>query len=279
MKTTNSALNISDKIRGAALAAPSSLIIVIFFIYPFFNSFIGSFYDRAGKFAPENYQFALERYGQDLVYTVVISIISVILLLLITAFLAGIFRLYTYPVIEFLFKVPLFVPYVVVGHAVRVYLAPHGTLNSLLAFLGLLNPDNMPSIAYSSLGLIFALVWKNLGMSLLIILGAYRGISDATLEAARQLGAGRLRIIKDFLIPMSKGAFGVVAILMFTSMISSFSIPSMIGSGQKRMIMLDIHQQMIIQQNPGVANALGVFTYILSIGAAFYYLRGIKDSD
>lgn len=122
-------------------------------------------------------------------------------------------------------------------------------------------------------------MWKNLGMSLLIVLGAYRGVNDNTLEAARQFGATNYQIIKDFLMPMSKGSFGVVAVLMFTSMIGSFSIPSMVGSGKYRMIMLDIHQQMIIQQNSGVANALGVFAYILSIGAAIYYLKGLKSND
>jgi hypothetical protein len=72
--------------------------------------------------------------------------------------------------IEFLLKVPLFVPFVVVGHAMRVFLAPHGTLNGLLLPLGILDPNRPPSLAGSWLGLSLALAWKHLALAALLFL-------------------------------------------------------------------------------------------------------------
>lgn len=266
----------SNYLWGVVLSAPSFLLVLIFFIYPFVMSFVRSFQTKDGSISSLNYVMAFERYGIDLLYTVFISASSLIILIVVTALIAGVFRLYAFPVLEFIFKIPLFVPYVVVGHAIRVYLAPHGTLNSLIAATGIINPDNLPSIAYSSIGLIFALVWKNLGLSLLLVLGAFRGINESMLEAAIEMGASKFKLIKDFLVPMSRGSFGVIAILTFTSMISSFSIPAMLGSGTYRMLMIDVHQQMIYQQNQGMANAIGVFGYLCSMGAAVYYLKGLN---
>lgn len=243
-------------------------------------SFQRSFQLTDGSYSFANYTESFHRYAPDIFYTVLISIVSLVILLLISAVLGGILRLYSFSVIEFLFKIPLFVPYVVVGHAVRVFLAPHGTLTSLLSALSVLNPDHLAPIAFSSAGLIFALVWKNLGLSLLLIVGAFRGVNENMLEAAEGMGANKLQLIKDFLVPICKNSFGVIAILTFTSMIASFSIPAMIGNGGgNQMLMIDVYQQMISQQNLGMANAIGVYGYIFSMGATIYYLRGVGKSD
>ncbi len=268
--------NFIRKWEGIIFSMPSTILILLLFIYPFILSFIKSFQLTDGSYSFANYSESLQRYAPDILYTVIISVVSLMILLFVAALLGGILRIYSFPVIEFIFKIPLFVPYVVVGHAVRIFLAPHGTLNSMLSMLHVLNPDALAPLAFSSAGLIFALVWKNLGFSLLLIIGAFRGINQDMLEAAEGMGAGKLRLIKDFLVPMCKSSFGVIAVLIFTSMMASFSIPAMIGNGGgNQMLMIDVYQQMVDQQNIGMANAIGVFGYIFSIGATLYYLRGV----
>ena len=74
---------------------------------------------------------------------------------------------------EFLLKVPLFVPFVVVGHALRVALEPVRARPSRRSWAGIA----------------LALAWKHLGLAALLLLGAFRGIDESYLEAARQLGA------------------------------------------------------------------------------------------
>nr|WP_285891107.1 ABC transporter permease subunit [Paenibacillus pasadenensis] len=215
----------------------------------------------------------------DLLFTIFICLISLVLVLALASLLAGWLRLKADPFVEFLFKIPLFVPFVVVGHAMRVFLAPHGTLNSLLAATGLFNPDSLPGVAFSTLGLIAALVWKNIGLTLLLVMGAFRGINSSYLEAARNSGAGGFRLIKDMMIPMSWGTISVAGILTFTSMIGNFSIPAMLGdAGGSQMLMIDLYYELIYRQDTGAANALGVISYLASLGAAIYYVKKVAKS-
>lgn len=266
-------------LAGVLMIAPATLIVIGLFLYPFAGSLIGSFRTAEGKWTFTNYAYVIDTYYMDLLFTIFICLISLVLVLALASLLAGWLRLKADPFVEFLFKIPLFVPFVVVGHAMRVFLAPHGTMNSLLAATGLFNPDSLPGVAFSTLGLIAALVWKNIGLTLLLVMGAFRGINSSYLEAARNSGAGGFRLIKDMMIPMSWGTISVAGILTFTSMIGNFSIPAMLGdAGGSQMLMIDLYYELIYRQDTGAANALGVISYLASLGAAIYYVKKVAKS-
>ena len=111
-------------------------------------------------------------------------------------------------------------------------------------------------------------------MALLLMMGAFRSIDDNYIEAAYNVGAHRLHMIAKILVPMAKGAIAVAAVLIFTSIIANFSIPVMLGVGNgPRMVMVDLYYQIVYQHNYGAANAIGVISYLISLGAAIYYLK------
>ncbi|MFD0676983.1 MULTISPECIES: ABC transporter permease [unclassified Paenibacillus] len=275
-KTNSSATVLWHKAAGVGLATPALAVVALLFVYPFVLSFISSLRSQEDVWTFANYAEAISLYGGDLVFTLWVCLVSLALLIVFSAMIGGFLRLGAYPVLEFIFKIPLFVPFVVVGHAMRVFLAPHGTLNSAIAITGWFNPDMLPSFAFTTFGLIAALVWKNLGLALLLVLGGFRSVNEGMLEAARGMGAGKLRLIWHFLVPMNKSSIGVMAVLTFTSMLGCFSIPAMLGNaGGKQMLMMDLYHQSVYQHNYGLANAIGVITYIASMGAAIYYLKGL----
>jgi len=258
------------------LALPSLAVVVWLFVLPFFRSAITSFQDQSGQWTLQNYATAYRLYFGDLLYTVFVATVSLTAVLLIAILVSGFVRIYGGGAVQFLFKIPLFVPFVVVGHAMRVFLAPHGLLNSGLAQVGLVNLDNPPSIAFSWVGIAVSLTWKNMALAILLILGAFESVGNTFLEAARNFGAGWFRQVKDVLLPMCLPSIAVAAVLIFTSMLASFSIPMMIGSGKgAQMLMIDVYYRIVYQNDYGVANALGVVSYILAMGAAIYYLRTV----
>ncbi len=262
-----------------ALFVPAIFILSVLFVYPFFRSFIGSFRVN-NHWGLQNYLTVMDLYKGDILYTLAISLASLLILLIFAIILGGFLRLKQNTVLEFLFKIPLFIPFVVVGHAMRVFLAPHGTLNAVLAALGLVNLQNPPSLAFSATGIVIALTWKNLSFALLMMMGAFRSIDDSYIEASYNMGAKSLRTIVSVLMPMAKGAIAVSAVLIFTSMIGSFSIPIMLGAGNgPQMAMVDLYYQIVYQNNYGAANALGVISYLLSMGAAIYYLRMVTTHE
>jgi ABC-type Fe3+ transport system permease subunit len=193
-------------------------------------------------------------------------------------FLGGFLTIKSNRIIEFLFKIPLFIPFVVVGHAMRTFLAPKGLLNSLISQTGLIDLDNPPNFIYGSVGIIISLTWKQMALALLLVMSAFRSVDQSYLEAAKNFGASTYKQIVDFLIPLSKGSLGVAAILIVTSFLQNFSVVMMMGnSGGAKHIMIDIFHIINYLQDMPLANALGVISYLLALGAAVIYLReGLK---
>jgi len=156
-----------------------------------------------------------------------------------------------------LLKVPLFVPFVVVGHALRVFLSPWA-----------------PGLAGSWTGIALALAWKHLGLAALLLLGAFRAVDESHLEAARNFGAGTARLTRDILVPMAGPSLAVSAVLIFSSMLASFSIPLMMGrGGGAQMLMIDVYYRFGQHGDFETAAALGVVGYLMAMGAALVYLR------
>lgn len=272
-------MRLSSRLLSLAVAVPPLAIIVWLFFIPFLSSAHLSVLHE-GEWSLRNYALAWRLYRFDVLYTLWISLVSLVLVIGIAVFLCGYLRIVGHRTVEFLFKVPLFVPFVVVGHGMRVLLAPRGTLNSTLAQFGLINLADPPSIAFTWLGIVVSLVWKNLALAVLLVLGAYRAVDEAYLEAARNVGASAYRQIKDILLPMAAPSLVVASAFMFTSMLASFSIPLMIGGGeQPQMLMVDVYYRINYQDDLGTANALGMVSYLLAMGVAGYYLRTITVKE
>jgi len=263
------------RLVSLAIAAPPLALVVWLFFVPFLSSAHLSF-QREGEWSLRNYYLVWRLYKYDVLYTLGLSLVALILVIGIAIVLCGYLRIVGHRSVEFLFKIPLFVPFVVVGHGMRVLLAPRGTLNSTLAQVGLIDLSDPPSIAFSGAGIVVSLVWKNLALAVLLVLGAYRAVDEAYLEAARNAGASGFRQIVDILLPMAAPSLVVASAFMFTSMLASFSIPLMIGSGEPpQMLMVDVFYRINYQNDLGTANALGMVSYLLAMGVAGYYLRSI----
>jgi ABC-type Fe3+ transport system permease subunit len=265
----------SLRLASLAIAAPPLAIVVWLFFVPFLSSAHLSFL-KDGQWTLRNYALVWRLYRWDVLYTLWISAVSLVLTIGIAVVLCGYLRIVGHRTVEFLFKVPLFVPFVVVGHGMRVLLAPRGTLNSALAQVGVVNLADPPSIAFTWAGIVVSLMWKNLALAVLLVLGAYRAVDEAYLEAARNVGASTLRQITDILLPMAAPSLVVASAFMFTSSMAAFSVPLMIGGGeQPQMLMVDVYYRINYQDDLGTANALGVVSYLFAMGVAGYYLRTI----
>lgn len=270
-------MRLSTRIACLIIALPPLAIVVWLFFVPFLSSAHLSLMHE-NQWSLRNYFLVWRLYKFDVLYTLWIAFVSLVVVLGMAVFLCGYLRLYSNRAVEFLFKIPLFIPFVVVGHAMRVLLAPKGTLNAVLSQVGLINMSDPPSIAFGWIGIAVSLIWKNLALAVLLVLGAYRSVDETFLEAARNFGASGFRQIKDILLPMSKASLAVAGAFMFTSMLASFSVPLMIGSGEPpQMVMIDVYYRINYQGDYGTANALGVVSYLLAMGVAGYYLRTISQ--
>lgn len=254
---------------------PAVAVLVVGFGIPLLQSLAGSFV-REGRVTLENYQIVARLYLHDVLYTLAIAAAGVALTFGLGIHLAGYLRLRAWPWVEFLLKIPLFVPFVVTGHAMRVFLQPSGTLALTLSGLGLLPPGSRFGIGEGWLGLVVALTWKHLALVVLLLVGAFRGVDDSYLEAAQGFGAGVLRQIWAVLVPMSATSLALTLVLTLTSMLASFSIPLLMSRGSgPQMLMIDLYYRFGQHGDFGVASALGVVSYVMASGAVYAYLRSV----
>lgn len=266
------------KLLPLVFIIPPVIILTIEYIIPFIRVVIGGFSSEEDPL--KGFETVGNLYIGDIFYTIFISAASLIITLLLAIFIGSYLRIKRDKFVEFIFKIPLFIPYVVVGHAMRTFLAPHGTLNSLLSFLGLIDINNPPSLAFSSTGIIIALVWKNLAFALLLILAQFQSVSDHYIQAARNFGANFFQVTKDVLVPMCKSSIIVSGIILFSSLLASFSIPIMMGNGEgAQMIMVDLYYRITYLNDMQTANAIGIISFILSFGSAWYYIRKAVDFE
>jgi ABC-type Fe3+ transport system permease subunit len=245
-----------ERLLWGALCAPPLAVLGAVFVWPLAASVTASF-TRDSAFSLASYGTVWRLYAGDVLYTVGVAAAGTAVTFLAAIPACGWLRARAFGPVEFLLKVPLFVPFVVVGHALRVFLSPY-----------------VPALASSWAGIALALAWKHLGLATLLLLGAFRGVDESYLEAARNFGAGTGRLTRDVLVPMAAPALGVSAILIFSSMLASFSIPLMMGrGGGPQMLMIDVYYRFGQHGDFATASALGVVAYLLALGAALVYVR------
>jgi ABC-type Fe3+ transport system permease subunit len=93
------------------------------------------------------------------------------------------------------------------------------------------------------------------------------------IEAARNLGARRWRVLVDIVLPQVRGTLLVGLVLSFVTMLSVLSVPMMINPNSPTMLTVDIAYRINSHGDYAVANALCLMSLVLAAGAAALYLR------
>lgn len=248
---------------------------VVLYLYPFAGSIYRSLLDKDGALTLANYVKAWDLYQRDIFFSLGVTVLSTVISVALSIALAAYLRLTSgrvHRLIAIVYRVPIFIPFVVVAQMMNTFLAPHGLLNIFLAQLGLIDL-NAPLRLFNWQGLTFGFVWKQTAFTTLIVLGGFEMIDNSYIEAARSIGANLLRVIVKVLVPMSLTSIAVGAILVFTSTMGTFTLPFMIVAGEPTTVTVDIAHRVNYFRDYGVANALGSITYVMVLVAAIYYLR------
>ena len=265
----------SHRLTGILLVAPALAIVLLLFIVPLFGAITGAFY-VSGGWGTGNFTKAFELYSSDIIFTFVIVTLSSLLIALFAIAIGGYLTLGSNPravtVLRWLYRWPLFIPFIVVGQILRTFLAKNGLMNSLLIETGLLTPLQAMSFL-DWRGIVIAFVWKQTPFVTLLLAGAMASIDRSTIESARNLGAGRLRILIEIVLPQVRQTLLVGLILSFVTMMSVLSVPLMINAQSPTMITANMAFRINAYGDYGVANALGTISLLMTSLVAWIYLR------
>lgn len=270
------ARSISPRLAGLLLVSPALLVIALFFIVPLGLSVHSAFTDKAGAFTLAHFAKSFEYYGNDMVFTVAIVLLSCALIAMVAIAIAGYLTLGEHPLtkaaLRWLYRWPLFIPFVVTGQVMRTFLAKNGMLNHVLVGSGVIEP-----LAAQSLldwrGIVIAFVWKQAPFVTLLLAGAMASVDPQHVEAARNLGAPRWRVLGGIVLPQVRGTLLVGLVLSFVTMLSVLSVPMMINPNSPTMMTVDVAYRISTHGDYAVANALCLVSLLFGAAGAWVYLR------
>ena len=267
---------IADRWVGLALLAPALAVILVFFVAPLAMSAVVAFRRKDGGLTLEHFAKSFDLYTTDLLFTLAIVLASTILIGLVAIAIAGYLTLGENPravaILRWLYRWPLFIPFVVAGQVMRTFLAKNGMLNHVLIGTGLIEPLSAQSLL-DWRGIVIAFVWKQAPFVTLLLAGAMASIETQHIEAARNLGARRLRVLIDIVLPQVRGTLLVGLVLSFVTMLSVLSVPLMINPNSPTMMTVDVAYRINTFGDYAVANALCLLSLILAAGGAWFYLH------
>jgi len=251
-------------------------MVAALFVYPFVLSVASAFTSPGGFPSTANFHKALELYSGDIVFSLVIVATSAILIALAAIAIAGTLTLgesrWLVATLAALYRWPLFIPFIVAAQCMRTFLAKNGLMNNSLVSLGILDAEMTQSFL-DWRGIILTFVWKQTPFVALLLAGAMASLDRATIEAARNMGANRGRVLFEIVVPQVLPTLMVGIVLSIVTMLSVLSVPLMVAGSQPTMLTVDMAFRINAYGDYAVANALGVISYLIAAVAAWLYLR------
>ncbi len=260
---------------GLLLVTPALALVAALFLYPLGYSLVAAF-TADGEPTLRHFEKAFELYSGDILFTLFIVITATILTALISIAIAGALTLGETPwliaALRWLYRWPLFIPFIVAAQCMRTFLAKNGLMNNSLVALGVLEPLQTQSFL-DWRGIVITFVWKQVPFVTLILAGAMASLDRATIEAGRNLGASRPRVLVEIVLPQVAQPLLVALVLSFVTMLSVLSVPMMVAGSQPTMLTVDMAFRINAYGDYATANALGVISYAMTAVAAWIYLR------
>lgn len=188
---------------------------------------------------------------------------------------AYVFARYRFPgksLLEALITVPFVLPTVVVAVAFTALLGPRGRLNvALMSLLGLERPplDLQGTVA----AILLAHVFYNAVLVVRMVGTQWANLDPTMVEAARILGAGRLRAFREVTLPLLGPSLGAAALLTFLFCFTSFGVVLILGGGRYATLEVEIYYRTVYLPNLPLAAALALVQILATFGLMSAYTR------
>ena len=263
-----------NKVLPYLMLMPAMAVMMIVVIYPIFSCIVTSFTQEvAGGFGFENYLYFLADPMQltNIGYTLAIVVITVVLAVGIAYLLSMYLRFSNSRVSRWigkLYLLPRFIPGLVAVNGMITIISNSGLLNRLSRLFGM---DWELGLMYDAKGIILMNLWFNIPFAAMMMGAAMSAINDSEIEAAKDVGAGKLKIFYKIILPLTYRDIFISATFVFMSNISSFTTPYLMGGNYPTMMGVTMYN-LYGNQHFGRSAALSVIMFILSALSAVMYI-------
>ncbi len=133
---------------------------------------------------------------------------------------------------------------------------------------------------YHASGIITMNLWFNIPFAAYDDCRRSGGIPDSIIEAASDVGAGKLRIFRTMILPLSLKDVVVAATFVFMSNVSSFTTPYLMGGNAPKMLGIALYDQFNRYMDYNRSAALSVIMFLIcSVSAGYTSTRTLKEND
>lgn len=261
-----------NKIFRTVFILPVIVYTILLILLPLIYIFIISFF-KSDSYGGMINSFTMQNYVElfDRVY-ISIFLKSMIIGLVVTL----ICMLITYPfvlavshkskmvqkVLMTLVMVPFLTNSLIRMYGWIVLLRKSGVINQFLLGIGLIN--NPLELMYNNFGIIVGMVYTLLPFMILPLYSAVSSIDKSLLEAASDLGASKLKIFTNIILPQTKPALFNGSLMVFTPALGYFFIVDVLGGGKIMILGNLIKNQFLTARNWPFGAAISVFLLVIT---------------
>lgn len=267
---------------GLLLVIPSFLVLFVIVVIPIFISFLESLKDKTGRYSLTNYQhlFTDKLMRSNIIFTLEVTIVSVVLVLIISYALAVYMRFNNGTAVRWIrrtYMIPIFIPSVIATYGLIQMLGNHGWLARIL--LNTAGVESLPRIIFDQKGIIIANLWFNIPFTTMLLGSALTGVPNSIIESAKDVGASGLHIFFRFILPLTFKTLLVAATFVFMGVIGSFTAPFLVGPNAPQMLGVSMEQVFGVFQDKQLAAAIAFFTFLLCSVMGYFYIQNMIKEE
>ena len=250
------------KLKRQLLAGPYLLWIIGFTILPLVMILLYAFKDSTGAYTLNNLTaiaqpIHLKALGMSLKLALLATVICLFLAYPLALILHNLQLKYK-DFIVFLFILPMWMNFMLRILAWQLILSNNGIFNHILQFLHL--PTQR--LLYTQTAVVFGMVYDFLPFMILPIYNAVSRISPDVIDAARDLGANAITILRKITLPLSLSGVISGIIMVFVPSLTSFVVSNLLGGGKVLLIGNVIEQEFMQSMDWNLGSGLSIILMI-----------------
>ena len=258
---------------GPLYSFPMAAWFTVFFLAPIIIIVIYSFLKK-GLYGGVEWEFSLDAYRSltnpsfitITIRTLVTSVVATVITILV-AFPCGFYMAQSkhQTLLLLLIIIPFWTNFLIRVFAWMNILGNNGFINEFLMRLNLIN-DYIPFM-YNQKAVTLVLVYMYLPYAILPLFATIDKFDFSLLEAARDLGAGKLTALAKVLLPNIKSGILTSVLFSFIPIFGAYAVPQLVGGLDSYMLGNIIADQILRSRNWPLASSISmVLTLVTTVG-------------
>lgn len=173
--------------------------------------------------------------------------------------------------------IPFWTSSLIRTYAMMIVLRSNGLLNNFLMYVGLI--DEPIELLYNWVAVTIGLVYSLLPFMILPLYTAFEKLDRNYINAAQDLGAGKIDTLLKIIIPLTKSGIAAGCILVFLSTLGMFFIPELLGGSKEILVGNLIKNQFLIARDWPFGTAIGTVLTVIVVILMVIYARNTKNTD